>query len=1018
MSDSSLTVIEPDSDATGPTGREPDVAGLLAALPHAGIAGEVRLDRLSRALYSTDASVYQIVPLGVVLPQSAADVAAVVKTCAAHRVPLTARGGGTSQAGQSIGPGVILDCSKYLNRVLEIDPAARLARVEPGCVLDDLNAALKPHKLLFAPDISTSNRATIGGMVANNSSGARSILYGKTLDHVAALTVVLADGRLIEVGPLDPSASAAKERQDDLEGQCYRTVRRLAAEHSGEIDRRFPKILRRVGGYNLDAFVPPQGEECTGTNLVPLFVGSEGTLGVVVEATLRLVELPRARATCVVQFAGLLEALAATPAILAHRPSAVEVVDKYVLDSTLLNAEAARLRDFLEGDPGAILLIEFYDATAEALPPRLEALGVDLKERGFGYHVLTVTEPAAQARIWKLRTMALGLSMAEKGDAKAISFVEDTAVAPEHLRDYIAEFLELIARNGTRAGVYAHTSVGCLHVRPIVNLKTEAGVRQFEAIAAEVADLVLKYGGALSGEHGDGLVRSPFQEKMYGSALYAAFRTLKQTLDPAGILNPGKIVDAPPLTSNLRFGPSYVTPDVPTTFDFSSDGGLLPAAELCAGVGACRKTRDGTMCPSFQATRDERDSTRGRANTLRLAITGQAQLDALTDPAVHAVLDLCLECKACKSECPTNVDMARLKAEFLHQYHRRHGLPWRNRVFAQVARLGRLGCALAPASTWLTQGRAGRWLNERLLGIDRRRVPPPFARRPLDALLADRPTPPEGGDPVLLFPDTFVRYYEPELGLDAADLLRGAGCRVEFAPGGSRGLSSLACCGRPMISNGMLDEAVACARRNVEALHDWAAAGHPIVACEPSCLLTIKDDYPALLRGAERARAEVVAAACRTFEELLESRLAAGTSPLAFRAGPGRLLVQGHCHQRSLVGLGPMLRLLRRIPGAEVVDLDAGCCGMAGSFGYETEHYEVSRLVGEGRLFPALRTANENDVVAAPGFSCRMQIEHFTGRAAVHPVRLLRSLVETPPGAETSQKNRESREHPAPMPRQ
>ena len=404
-----------------------------------------------------------------------------------------------------------------------------------------------------------------------------------------------------------------------------------------------------------------------------------------VEAKLKLVELPRARATLVVQFAGLLEALAATPTILEHAPAAVEVVDQYVLDSTRLNPEATRLRDFLQGDPAAILLIEFYDDRAQLLTPRLAALTEQLRRGGFGYSHLAVTDTAAQARVWKLRTMALGLSMAEKGDAKAISFVEDTAVAPEHLRDYIEEFLKIIERHRTKAGIYAHASVGCLHVRPVINLKTEEGVRKFESIAEEVSDLVLKYGGALSGEHGDGLVRSPFQEKMYGSVLYQAFRELKRTFDPHNLLNPGKIVDAPPLSTNLRYGAAYVTPVVATTFDFTADGGLLPAAELCAGVGACRKKRDGTMCPSFQATHDEKDSTRGRANMLRLAISGQLGFQGFTDPVVRDVLDLCLECKACKGECPTNVDMARLKAEFLHQYHQVHGTPWRNGVFGHVA---------------------------------------------------------------------------------------------------------------------------------------------------------------------------------------------------------------------------------------------------------------------------------------------------------------------------------------------
>jgi Fe-S oxidoreductase len=731
---------------------------------------------------------------------------------------------------------------------------------------------------------------------------------------------------------------------------------------------------------------------------------------VTLEAKVKLSPLPKAKALLVVQFDDLLDALAATPAILAHRPAAVEVVDRHVLDATKLNPEASRLRDFLRGDPAAILLIEFYADAAADLPPRVEALEADLRARGLGVYFHRAPDAAGQGRIWKLRRLALGLSMAEKGDAKALSFVEDTAVAPERLRDYIAEFLGVVARHGTRAGVYAHASVGCLHVRPVVDLKTEEGVRRFEAIAGEVAGLVLKYGGALSGEHGDGLVRSPFQERMYGPVLYEAFRELKRAFDPAGLLNPGKVVDAPPLTANLRYGPAYVTPEVPTTFDFAAEGGLTRAAELCAGVGECRKTRAGTMCPSYQATREEQHSTRGRANALRLALTGQLGLAGLTDPALRDAFDLCLECKACKGECPTNVDVARLKAEFLHQYHRKHGLPWRNRVFGHVARLARWGSRLAPLSNWLVRSPAVRLLNEKLLGIDRRRLPPPFAGTTFVRRFHQRegeapaePAPPrEGGSAgaspsryqdhaarqgeprVLLFPDTFTNYHEPEVGLAAVELLERAGQRVTLGPAG------LVCCGRPLISNGLLTEAIALAAHNVALLYDWAAVGKPIVACEPSCILTLRDDYPALLRGEQRRRAEAVAAACRTFEELLDS-VPPDAVPLA--SGPRRVLVQGHCHQRALVGMGPLLRLLRRLPGAEVVDLDAGCCGLAGSFGYEKEHYDVSLAVGEQRLFPTLRQADAETVIVAPGFSCRTQIAHATGRTAVHPVTLLRAAL-------------------------
>jgi len=949
------------------------------------ITGEVRFERLDRALYSTDASVYQIVPQGVVLPKNIDDVRTTLAVCRQFGVPLTARGGGTSQAGQCIGPGIILDLSKYLNQILELNVEERWVRVQPGCVLDDLNHHVKSAGLLFAPDISTANRATIGGMIANNSSGTHSLIQGKTIDHVLELNVLLADGSTIHVQPLDDAQLQRKLDQRDHEGLCYQAIRQLAMAHEREIDTRFPKILRRVGGYNLDRFVPKAG---SAFNLADIFIGSEGTLGIVVEAKLRLVEMPTAKALLVVQFQNLLDALASVPAILSHGPAAVEVMDRVILDCTKLNSEAARLRGFLKGDPGAILIIEFYGDRGTDLPGRLDTLESDLRTRNVGNHYHRAAEALAQARIWKLRTLALGLSMAEKGDAKALSFVEDSAVAPEGLRNYIAEFLATIARHGTTAGVYAHASVGCLHVRPVINLKTMEGVRRFEAIAGEVADLVLKYGGALSGEHGDGLVRSPFQEKMYGPVLYQAFRTIKKTFDPDNLLNPGKIVDAPPLTANLRYGPAYLTPEIATTFDFSADGGMVRSAELCAGVGECRKKRGGTMCPSYQATCEEQHSTRGRANTLRLALTGQIGISGLTDPAVMSALDLCLECKACKSECPTNVDMARLKAEVLHQHHQKHGLPWRNWFFGNVTLWSKWGCHLAPLSNGWAASRWGRRLNEMLLGIDRRRLPPRFAGKTFlgHVKLND----PAGEDlpPILLFPDTFTNYHEPAIGLAVLELLRGLNTVVVPGLGGAG--KNLLCCGRPMISNGMLTQAVTHARHNVQQLYAWAEKGNPIIACEPSCLLTIKDDYPALLRGDLSRQARIVAERCFTFEEHLVN---VGSS-LTFRPGPGRILFQGHCHQNALVGMGPSLSLLRRIPGAEVIDLDAGCCGMAGSFGYEKEHYEISRLVGEQRLFPALRQADLNAVIVAPGISCRMQIDHFLGLQAVHPAGLLAALLK------------------------
>ena len=938
------------------------------------IEGEVRFDKISRALYSTDASVYQIEPLGVVVPRSREDLIRLVRICARYRCPLTMRGGGTSQAGQAIGRGLVADTSKYLHRILELNVAERWVRVEPGVVLDDLNAQLRPHGVRFAPDISTASRATIGGMMANNSSGARSVLYGKTIDHVLDQEVVLSNGSVVSFGPLTPDALEAASEGSSLAAQCYRVVRGVTADHAGEIERRFPKVVRRVGGYNLDEFIRP-GQPF---NMTKLMVGSEGTLGVVLSARLNLVPLPKAKAVMVIQFADLLESLTATPVILRHRPSAVEVMDRFILDHTRQSAALDALRrGFIDGDPGALLCVEFYADRDEDLPPRLDAVERDLREQRLGYRYHRVLDPAAQARVWNLREAALGLSMAMKTEARSLSFVEDTAVAPEKLRDYIARFLAIVQAHGTTAGVYAHASVGCLHVRPVVNLKTEAGVRMFEAIANDVADLVLEFGGALSGEHGDGLVRSPFMRKMFGPTLYDAFGAIKRTFDPHGILNPGKIVDAPPLTANLRFGAGYATPNPATYFDYTDYGGLGGAVDMCSGLGACRKKLSGTMCPSYMATLEETHSTRGRANVLRLAMAGRLGESGLGDEGVYGTLDLCLECRACKAECPVGVDMARFKSEFLADYWSRHGTAFEARVLGNVRTVAAWGSRLAPVSNWLAGAAPLRYLNERLLGIDRRRTLPVFQRRSL-AQLAHAA---DDRCEAVLFNDTFTNYYDPSIGLAALDVLAAAGIRA--------GLAQHQCCGRPQISKGLLRSATRLAERNTDALYPHAAAGRAIVFCEPSCLSAIREDSPALVRGETRRRAEVVAKAAVLFEEFADMLV----PRLTLTPGPPIILLHGHCHQTSM-GLVPAAKsLLSKIPGSSVVDLDAGCCGMAGSWGYAREHFEVSRAIGERQLFPAVRARKPGAIVAAAGTSCRHQLQDFTGVEAIHPAVLLRSLL-------------------------
>lgn len=945
------------------------------------IEGEVRFDSISRALYSTDASVYQIQPLGVVIVRNRQDVVRVVQICRRFRCPLTMRGGGTSQAGQAVGQGIQVDTSKYYNRILEVNAAEQWVRVEPGVVLDELNAHLAPLGLRFAPDISTASRATIGGMIANNSSGARSVLYGKTIDHVLEQIVALSDGSVVHFREMSRSEIPAAET---LEAACYRAVLGLALQHAAEIERRYPKILRRVAGYNLDAFT----DQAKPVNLSKIMVGSEGTLGVVIEAKLRLVPLPKAKAVMVIQFADLLESLSAAPVILAHGPSAVEVMDKSILDSTRQNAALDRIRNaVIQGDPAATLCVEFYADHKEDLPPRLQALEQDLRSRNLGYAYLAETHPAAQARIWSLREAALGLSTAMKEDAKSISFVEDTAVRPENLRDFIDRFLGIIRRHGTTAGVYAHASVGCLHVRPVINLKTDEGVRKFEAIGRDVADLVLEFGGALSGEHGDGLVRSPFMRQMFGPVLYEAFREIKRTFDPLGLLNPGKIVDAPPLTANLRFGAGYRTPDPATWFDYSEYGGMGGAVEMCSGVGACRKKLSGTMCPSYMATLEEAHSTRGRANALRLAMTGRLGESGLGDDGVYQALDLCLECRACKSECPVGVDMARFKSEFLADYWSRHGTAWRARALGNIHRLSIWGSRLAPFSNWICSNGAVQWLSEKLLDIDRRRALPPWRRETLERWRARNPERVDFDQKqhraemtgVTLFNDTFTNHYDPEIGRAAIGILERGGCRVTVARPG--------CCGRPLISQGLLAEARSHASKVVDALFPIAGRGEKILFCEPSCLSAVKEDAPSLLRGDQQQKARIVSKACLLFEEF------AAQLELPLRAGPDRILVHGHCHQKSMGLLPATVALLSRIPSAAVIELDTGCCGMAGSFGYQRRHYDVSKAIANLRLLPAVKAMRDGDVLVAPGTSCRRQVAELAGVNATHPAVLVHSLL-------------------------
>lgn len=939
------------------------------------VAGEVRFDALTRVLYSTDASIYQIAPIGVVIPKQMDDVQATVEVAAQYGVPLLPRGAGTSLAGQAVGQALHIDMSKRLTQVLEINAEERWVRVQPGVVLDALNTALRPYGLMFAPDPATANRCVIGGMIGNNASGARSLVYGKTVDHVLEVRALLADGSEVTFGPLDASSLAVKLRAPGREGEIYRAVKALVEAHADEIRARYPRIMRRVGGYNLDEFVGDRP-----WNLTKLIVGSEGTLAVVTEARLNLVPRPKHTLLDIFQFDDLFAVLEAVPAILALAGpalSAIELLDRTVLRLALGNLEMARRAGFVQGDPAAVLIVEFSGDVEAELAAQADALGARL-------HRLCVRlrDPAAQANVWAVRKAGLGLLLGMKGDRKPVAFVEDTAVAPERLSDYIRAFNAIVREQGTTAAYYAHASVGCLHVRPVLDLKRPEDVARMRAISQAVSDLVLAFGGAMSGEHGDGLARSCYNEKLFGPTVYQAFRQLKAAFDPQGLLNPGKKVDAPPIDAHLRVqaGPIELRSPAPaverasigaTYFRFAAEGGFVRAIELCNGNGACLKLGSGTMCPSYMVTREEAHTTRGRANALRAAISGVLPLGALTSQQMYAVLDLCLACKACKAECPSNVDMAKLKAEFLAAYHTAHGTPLRDRAFAHIAALNRIGSTFAPLSNWLVYSRPVRWALKRVLGVEPRRPLPPFVRPTFPARYRARRRSKDGGRRVILYDDTFMRYNYPEVGEAAVTVLEAAGYEVLVV--------DHPCCGRPMISKGLLDEARRVAAANVATLSPYAERGIPIVGCEPSCILSFRDEYPDLLDG---QGVQALVEHSYLLEEFITQEHLAGRLKLAFAEHGQQALLHTHCHEKALIG-GASARAALVLAGYVVEEVDAGCCGMAGAFGFEAEHYDLSLAIGADRLFPAVETASHDQIIVASGVSCRQQIAHATRRQAL-----------------------------------
>src|SRR5215470_13772073 len=790
------------------------------------VAGEVRFDRPSRLLYSTDASIYEIEPIGVVLPRTHEDVFATMEIARDFKVPVLSRGAGTSLAGQTVCDAVVIDMSKYLNKVLDVNREERWALVEPGVVQEQFNLHLRPMGFLFGPDTATANRATLGGMMGNNSAGSHSILYGKTIDHVLEMDVVLAsvEGRTLhEISCEDAVARGG------LEGRIVEIVR----ANRDEIDRRFPKIMRRVSGYNLDEFVR-NGK----FNLVKLVVGSEGTLAAVHQAKVRIEPSPPATALCVVHFADIVESIRASDIILPFNPAAIELIDDLIINLGRNSLEISRLMGFIEGNPAAVLLVEFYGENEAELRSKLDAMEAALKRDKAGYAYVRAFDPAQQQSIWKVRKAGLGLLLGMKGERKPIAFVEDCAVDPAKLPEFFVRFRDVIHKYDTSAGYYGHASVGCLHIRPLINTKDARDIQ----VMNEITDLVMEFGGGMSGEHGDGLARSHLNEKLFGPQLYKAFQNAKAAFDPENRMNPGKIVNAPPMTENLRYGTKYHTIPVNTHYDFSREGGFATAVELCNGAGVCRKKNEGTMCPSYMVTLDDKHSTRGRANLMREILSGKIPADEFTGKDLYDTLDLCLECKGCKAECPSNVDMAKLKYEFLAHYNEANGTPLRSRMFANIHAASRVASIWPSLANWTLTNPVIRRALERFVGIDARRKLPPFADKTFESWFASRGEKPVRDKKVVLFHDTFINYNYPDIGRAATELLEAAGYEVRIA-------EQRQCCGRPMISKGLVEEARANAEFNVRQLHHFVDEGYSIVGCEPSCILTFRDEYPDLVKG-------------------------------------------------------------------------------------------------------------------------------------------------------------------------
>lgn len=942
------------------------------ALRHS-VDGEIYFGDVHRAAYSVDASIYEIAPIGIVIPRSIDALVAAVKIAYQHKIPIIPRGAASGITGGCLGKGMIIDTSKYLHKILNIDFEKERVVCEPGVVQDRLNEQLSSRGYRLGPDTSTGDRATLGGMVANNSAGAHSLLYGCMADHIESLELVLATGEKVRLERVSHEEWHRKSHQSNTEGRLYRAFESLRNRYGKAIETQFPRLPRRVSGYSLDALLEKEM-----FNPCRLIAGSEGSLGIVTEMTLRIVKTTRCVGLCVVYLNDLLASLKHIEEMLAERPIAIELIDDRIIEMGKRSPSMKGKLDWLQGDPQGLLMLEFAGETQAEVNEKLAQCVRALQRVGCGFRHQCLTDPTTMRHVWELRKSGLGLLLSKRSYQRAIAFLEDVAVPPTQVASFLETFCQYLHNVGKSAGIYGHVGAGCLHIRPYIDLRQTDDVQLMERMMHDISDLLLKHGGVLSGEHGDGLVRSWLNRKMFGETLYRAFLELKEAFDPNHLMNPGKVVEGPPFLENLRMDPNSQLREFSPFLDFSREGGLTLAADLCNGNGRCRKM-EGVMCPSFQATGEEFHSTRARAQGLRSVIHGRVPPEALFSPEMHDVFDLCLSCKGCKRECPSEVDVAKMKAEFLYQYHQKHGIPLRDRLIAALGQINRLG-SLWPSFWNLMQSNPLSKAVLHLFGLTRNRTLPSLAKERFSYWF--RRYPKKFSDKkVVLFIDTFTEFNHPEMGHAAVQLLERFGYEV-LAP-------EWRCCGRPAISKGLLPQAKAMGERLIEELFKYAQQGLSIVVLEPSCLSALTDDYFGLL-GSQHEKMKVVASKSELLEQFLLRNWKEDERLFHSLEIPAKILLHGHCHQKALAGTAPTLELLRKYfgDGTVIEEIATGCCGMAGAFGYEKEHYDISMKIGGLKLFPALK-AEPEAIIVSNGFSCRAQIEHGTGRRAYHIAELL-----------------------------